>query len=74
MPHSPNLRFTSDGRAAHLNSKGAKKFDEARSKALEKGKKGKRFTGLGAVHLKPSEYKDKELIRHTKKIMEKYNH
>ena len=65
----------SERKGKYEGGKGANDLNKAaRSKALEKGKEGKRFTGLGAVHLKPSEYKDKELIRHTKKIMEKYNH
>ena len=38
MPHSPNLRYTKEGRAVHLNSKGARKFDSARAKALHKAK------------------------------------
>ena len=35
MPHSENLRWIKGGtQAVHLNSKGAKKFDSAKSRAL----------------------------------------
>ena len=41
MPHSKNQRWTDGGtKVAHLNSKGARKFDANRSKMLEQSQSG----------------------------------